>query len=117
MKTHGIVIDKSVKDNELFKSLKILGKITSSSNQWILHKIDFSQQTKELEKKLQTSLKEKFYFHYYNDKKIVVVFPKKVFEANHNTNSWKEFIEYGLSIGIPKEQLNLKPSNFEEETY
>ena len=46
-----------------------------------------------------------------------MVFKNKIFKATKNKESWKEFINYGISIGIPKEQLELAPINFEEEKY
>ena len=117
MKTHGIVINTSFSNKNIFKDLKIIGQRQSSSNPWTLYKIDFSHNTKELTEQLQNNLLENFYFHYYTDKKVVVVFSDKIFVATHNKRSWKEFIAFGVSKGIPIEQLNLMPSNFEEENY
>jgi hypothetical protein len=117
MKTHGILIDKSISDKELFNKLKILGKKYSLSNPWELYKIDFSNNLDYLAKRLQKSLLEKFYFHYYDNNRIVVVFPKKIFKITHNKEVWKDMLAYGLSLGIPEKQLSLFPSNFDDEPY
>jgi len=117
MRVHAIIIDKSIPDPNLWNKLKIIGKRTSKANFWTLYKIDFSKVNENLIKELQEGLIGNFYFHYYNDEEIVVVFKEKIFVLTKDQSTWKEMQEYGLSIGIPKDQLTIQPISFEEETF
>lgn len=45
--------------------------------------------------------------HFWRGRDIVAIFQGKKFEFNYdNKDSWSPVIEYGLSVGIPREQLD-----------
>jgi hypothetical protein len=45
--------------------------------------------------------------HFWKGREIIAVFQGKKFEFNYDDkSSWIPAVEHGLSIGIPKEQLN-----------
>jgi len=45
--------------------------------------------------------------HFWKDKDVIAVFEGKKFAFNYDDkSSWTPAVEYGLSIGIPKEQLD-----------
>ena len=47
--------------------------------------------------------------HFWRDNRMIVLFKKKRFTLDiENKNTWKEAIDYGLSIGIPREQLDFE---------
>ncbi|MFA5763674.1 MAG: hypothetical protein WC915_02590 [archaeon] len=117
MKVHAIIIDKSIPDPNLWNKLKVIGKRESPANFWTLFKIDFSKVDENLIKNLQENLIGNFYFHYYNANEIKVIFKEKIFTLTKDKITWKEMQEYGLSIGVPKDQLTIQPISFEDETF
>lgn len=45
--------------------------------------------------------------HFWNADDVIAVFSNKLFRFKHSDKStWNEAIEYGKSLGIPKEQLD-----------
>ena len=58
-----------------------------------------------------------YYAHFYSRNKLIVVFPHKVFNVTPDKETWKLAIKYGLSRGIPLEQLDFFHCKFEDETY
>jgi len=45
--------------------------------------------------------------HFWNDRDVIAIFHGKKFEFNYDDKSlWAPAVEHGLSIGIPKEQLD-----------
>jgi hypothetical protein len=113
---HGILVDVSQKNKKIFKKLNILGK--KKIGKWGLYKIEIS--SKEMKKKveeLQANMIDGFYFHFYKDKELIVVFKKKIFIVETKKSSWKEIIKYGKSLGIPKKQLDFYPCKIKDEKY
>lgn len=108
-KTHtGTIIEESLKDNRILNDIKITGFRISNDekpqDRWHLYTVQVS--TNEI-KKLSQQIKPKWYMHFWKDRDIIVVFKGKVFEFNYdNKESWKEAVQHGLSLGIPKEQLD-----------
>ena len=114
---HGIVLDKSIRDESMIKRFKILGSRHSSTNPWIMYLVEVDAGNLDHETRvLQKNMKPRFYAHFYRDSELRVVFPDKIFIANVNDKgSWHAFQDYGLKLGIPKEQLECKPVKIEEE--
>ncbi len=59
--------------------------------------------------KLQKYLKREggWYMHFWKGKNVKVVFRDKIFEINSDDKeTWKDAVAYGLSVGVPKEQLD-----------
>lgn len=106
----GTIIKESLENENILNYFKIINiTITDDEkpeDRWHLYTVE---STKELLQKLSSVIKpEKFYCHFWDkNKKIIVVFRDKIFNFNYdNKNSWQPAIEYGESIGIPKEQLD-----------
>ena len=104
----GIIIGESLEDNIILNNYDIVSfKITDDvifSERWHLHTVQVSKQ--EIEK-LSKLIKSGWYAHFWRDRGIVVVFKDKIFEFNYDDKiSWQPAVEYGLSVGIPKEQLD-----------
>lgn len=116
-KYHGIIIDISQKDNPVLDNLKILSK--KKTENWILYKIEVK--AKELNKtikELQENMVEgKFYFHFYRNNELIIIFKNKIFEVNVNKSSWTKAINYGKNLGIPREQLDFYPYKIEDEEF
>jgi len=117
---HGIVIDKSLKDKKIIKKLNVIGSKKSTSNKLLQLKISFPEEKlNEMIKFIQENLvtKEKYYAHFYKGNEVIVIFKDKVFYVSTDKSTWKPIIHYGLSLKIPREQLDMKPCRIEDETY
>lgn len=45
--------------------------------------------------------------HFWQDRDVIVVFRDKMFEVNFDDKeTWKDAVAYGLSVGVPEEQLD-----------
>jgi hypothetical protein len=125
MNYHGIVINLSLKDKSLFKSLKIIGQKKVFLNWLILYKVNVRPENIDSTiQNLQSNLVEKFWFyhphfycHFYQDDELIVVFKEKVFRVKTDPTTWQEVLEYGKSIGIPEKQLDFCPCRLVDETY
>jgi hypothetical protein len=62
-------------------------------------------------------VKGEYYAHLYRDDELVVIFKDRVFRITSEKSTWKPVIDYGLSLKIPIEQLDMKPCRFQDETY
>ncbi len=116
---HGIIIDKSLRNGKLMKKLNVIGSRISSTGLTLL-KISFpEEELEEMIKLIQKNIaiKEKYYVHFYREDELVVIFKDRVFRITPEESAWKPVIDYGLSLGIPIEQLDMKPCRFEDETY
>jgi len=113
---HGILVDMSQKDKSIFNNLKILGQRKAGG--WVLYKIgvDPKKINKTLEQ-LQENMVDGFYFHFYKDEELIVVFKEKIFKVSIDKSTWKEIIGYGKSLKIPEKQLDFYPCRIEDEKY
>ena len=115
---HGILVDVSQKDKSIFNNLKILGQKKTEDGEWILYKVGVKpEKIDETIKQLQENMVEGFYFHFYKDEELIVVFKERIFKVKIDKSTWKEMIEYGKSLKIPEEQLDFYPCKVEDETY
>lgn len=115
---HAILIDKEFTDNNIPNQYKIFDQKTDGN--WILYGVEI--QNDNLEKTirfLQTNLIDDspWYFHLYNDTELIVVFKKKVFKVKPHKSTWNRLINYGLELGIPKQQLDFWPNRFQDEIH
>jgi hypothetical protein len=116
---HGILVDVSQKDKSIFKNLKILGQKKSSNDEWVLLKVGVpDEKLDETINLLQKNMSPgEFYFHFYRDSCLIVVFRKKIFRIKPDKSTWTGAVEYGKSLGIPERQLDFYPCRVEDETY
>ena len=104
----GIIIEESLEDNRILNKLNIIKfEITKEENpqdRWHLYTVKVFDKEISL---LSNIIKNKWYMHFWKNKKVIVIFKNKKFELEYNNKeSWKPAIEYGLSLGIPLEQLD-----------
>lgn len=115
---HGIILDLEFENPEFIKHFKVFAKRKSVDASWMLYGIEIGdKKLTNTINNIQNNLKsdEPYYAHLYNNKKIIVIFKNKVFYVSSNKITWKEFIEYGIKLGIPSHQLQVKPTSFDEE--
>ncbi|MFH1710796.1 MAG: hypothetical protein ABH840_00625 [Nanoarchaeota archaeon] len=100
----GIIIEESLENNLIINELKIIKVQISEKLKW--HMYDVLVDESDIQK-LSELIKPKWYMHLWKDKKVIVIFKNKEFELDYdNKDSWDSAIKYGLSLGIPLEQLD-----------
>jgi hypothetical protein len=105
----GTIVEESLEDNRILNNLNIIGfKISGDENpedRWHLYTVTiFEEEIKYISRYIKSGT---WYMHFWKEKEVVAVFKDKVFVFDYdNKETWKEAIEYGLSIGIPLEQLD-----------
>jgi hypothetical protein len=122
---HGIVINVSQKNKSILKKLDVIGKKAFNFNTVILLKIRVPKENlEETIQQLQTNMRDRFlwwfhdfYFHFYNDQELIVVFKNRIFRVTPDPKTWDEMVAYGLSLGLPEKQLDFFPCRFSDETY
>lgn len=105
----GTIVEESLLDNRIINEFDVLdARISNAENpvdRWHLYKVEATPEQIDI---LSKCLKPNgWYTHFWQDDKIIVVFPGKKFEINHaDKDTWHDAITYGQRIGIPMEQLD-----------
>jgi len=115
---HGILIDQEFTDKSFPTSFKVFAEKQDGS--WRIYGVEIEDL--ELDKsinKIQEEMKsdEPWYAHFYNDRKLIVIFKTKVFKVEPRISSWKPIIEYGKKLNIPEAQLDFWPNRFQDEKH
>lgn len=106
-KWKGCIVEESLEDNRILNKIEIVKvRITSDDaeqERWHIYDALLSESDIGL---IHHNLKQAWFMHIWKDNKMIVLFKDRKFEIKaDNKNTWKEAIEYGLSLGILKEQL------------
>jgi len=104
----GIIVEESLLDNRILNDLEIIkveiSKEENPEDRWHLYTVKVSEEDIN---KLDKNIKPKWYMHFWKEKSVIVIFKDKRFNFSYdNKFEWAPIIDYGLSIGIPKEQLD-----------
>lgn len=107
----GIIIAESLENADVLEDIKVISKEAepdqdNPNETWHLYTVQVSQD--EI-KKLQQYLKREggWYMHFWRGREVTVVFRDKIFKINYdNKSTWKDAVDYGLSMGVPAEQLD-----------
>ena len=107
-KYKGVIVEESLEDNRILNDFKIIdfriSKEENPADRWHLYTVQVS---KEDIVRLSKNIKQKWYMHFWKGRNVIAIFKDKKFEFNFDDKStWKPVVEYGLSLGIPKEQLD-----------
>ena len=115
----GVVIEESLKNKEILKNLKIIStkveKVTEAHKtpwlkQWTLHTVEIPEELIEkTAEELKNSLEKEhnWFMHFWKGDLLIVIFKDKIFKLPKNDKkTWRPAINYGISLGIPKYQLN-----------
>lgn len=101
----GTVIENSLADTSFLDNVQIIK--TWKSGSWTLHDVNVEENVAlEMGKYLADG---PWYVHFWKQgtDDILVVFKHQNFRINHSdTSTWSDAINYGISVGIPEEQLN-----------
>lgn len=125
MNYRGVIIEESLEDKSVLDGIKILSKKIvnpGDRNEWHMLKVEVpAGKIHDFTKKLMQALKkhEPWYIHFYHEdpkkSQMIVVFAGKKFLTNKDDP--KDAIKYGLGIGIPREQLVIKPNDVSKEEW
>lgn len=125
MNYKGVIIEESLKNNNILKRIKIaktkVEKITPEHKtpwlkQWTLHTVEVPEYksdsiAKEISNSLDYSHKSAWYADYKNDKFHYIIFKDKVFKINRSKpDEYKKATDYGISLGIPDYQVDFSPN-------
>ena len=106
----GAIVGESLEDKSILKDFKVLDiSVTEDLNpedRWHIYKVEVNQD--QLEKLSKIIKPQKWYAHFWDENKnIIAVFRDKIFTFNYDDKeSWGQIVQYGISVGIPKEQLD-----------
>jgi len=106
----GTIVEESLKDNLIINDLKILSvRISRDDNpadRWHMYQVEMTDE--QIEKMAEVIKENGWYMHFWDsEKNIIAVFSHRIFRFNFDDKtSWTQAVEYGLSIGISKEQLD-----------
>jgi len=115
---HGILLDRAFSDTHAVSDNFLVFARKISQLLGAIYGVEIEEVPITLAiQKLQDLMKadQPLYVHLYNETEVIVVFKYQYFVMSRDPRSWAPAIEYGLSLGIPKEQLNFKPNSFEDE--
>ena len=100
----GIIIEESLKDNKIINRLNITKVEISQELRWHMYTVRISK--KEIDG-LKRAVRPKWYMHFWKGKNIVAIFKDKKFEFNFDDKRGRRaVVKYGMSLGIPEEQLD-----------
>jgi len=100
----GIIIKQSLSDPKILEGFKILEHERDDEVDWDLYTVEA---TEAQVKQLANEIKDKWYTHFWQGREVIAVFRGKIFKFNFDDKeNWKPAVDYGMSIGIPKEQLD-----------
>ena len=94
---------ESLDDKSLVNTMQILD--TEVAGGWTIHTVLISKSGIE---NLVPYIKQgPWYAHFWHGNEVIAIFRDKIFKFLHNqSGSWREAIGYGISIGIPRKQLD-----------
>ncbi len=115
----GVVIEESLENKEILNSLKIIStkveKVTEAHKtpwlkQWTLHTVEIpSGSMDRISDELKNSLEKEhnWFMHFWKEYLLIVIFKDKIFKLpKDDKKTWQPAIAHGISLGIPKYQLN-----------
>ena len=107
-KWKGCIVEESLDDNRVLNNLEVAKvRITSeqdSAKRWHIYNAFLSEREIKI---IHSHLKQSWYVHFWKEDKIIVLFKGRKFVLDvKNKETWKDAINYGLSINIPREQLD-----------
>jgi len=115
-KWKGVIIEESLNNPSLLNNINIVNtektKLENDiqSKVYNLHKVEVDNDNLPTTlESISSNINNPFYAHLVNGDTIHVAFPNKIFTAKRNNRkSFNTIKNYGKSLGIPKEQLNIE---------
>ena len=122
---HGIIINISQKNKSVFETINILGKRKYLFGLLTLYKVKVSpDKIANVIKAFQSNMsdriifkKQEFYFHFYRDNELIIVFKDEIFNVSPDKSTWEQAIAHGRQLKITDKQLDFVPNRFEDENF
>jgi len=118
----GVIIEESLKEKEILKKIMIIKtkieKVAKKHNtpwikQWNLHTVEILEnQADKVAKDLSKSLDPEHFWYadFKNEKFHYIIFYNKIFRVDRSKKEqYDKVTKYGVSLGIPKYQLDFSP--------
>ena len=120
----GVIIEESLESKEVLKKIKIIStKVEPITNehktpwlsQWTLHTVKIpDNEAKEIAEEISKSLDRNhggsWYADFKNDTHHYIIFRDKIFYIDQKSKEqYDEAKSYGISLGIPKYQVDFHP--------
>ena len=114
MKTEylGIVIDRSLKNDNGFNGLAVMGHRQVGSWRLMLISVadeEFAAMVDMLQNSMINIHDKCWYAHFFRGTELVVVYQDRVFPVTVDRSTWTDAVHYGFDHGIPMEQLDFHP--------
>jgi hypothetical protein len=109
-KYKGTIVEEGLEDRSVLGDFDITETtVTDDENpndRWHMHKVLADME--QIEKLSKVILPTKFYSHFWDEEgNMIVVFRDKIFSFHKDDlEGMREPVEYGLTVGIPEEQLD-----------
>ena len=122
MSYRGTIIEESLQDKAILKEISILrtrvAKVTERDKtpwleKWTLHTVEIPEEKAgEVAEELGQALESEhsWYADFKNATHHYIIFRNKIFYIDrHNEEEYQQAREYGISLGIPKYQVDFSP--------
>ena len=124
MDYRGTIIEESLGDKSILNKVKIIGtrveKVTERHKtpwlkQWTICTIEIPEaRAGALAEVISQSIAREYghawYVDFKNDRTHYIIFLEKVFKVDRKSeDAYRKAVEYGISLGIPKYQLDFSP--------
>jgi len=118
-----IVIKNSLQNKEILKKYKILSKTLFESGtpqESVMYKLEIPiTDTNSITNFLMYNLKCPYYAHLYHEDptndSLIVIFTDKIFHSSKI--NFTDAVDYGVSHGVTKEQMDIKPRDIRDEEW
>lgn len=119
----GVIIEESLAEKDVLKKVKIIStkieKVTEKHqtpwlSQWTLHTVEIPENqaqkiAEEISKSLDPEHGGSWYADFKNNTHHYIIFRNKIFLIDvHNQKQYDQARKYGLSLGIPKYQVDFR---------
>lgn len=122
MRLHGILLKESLADDGPLDLVKVVSvtmsrvedSVPPQPKWWTEVRFEAeAEHADEIAKSFSAALKPAaWYLHYWTDSHVFIVFPGKIFKyAKGSKSHTEEAVAYGLSIGVPRHQLEERTSS------
>jgi hypothetical protein len=102
----GIIVKESLIHAEILDRYEVINiETTSGENPWHVYVVMVPEEDFGL---IAGNIKSNaWYAHFWKGHDVVVIYKDKIFRASYDDKpSWQSILDYGLSLGIPAEQLD-----------
>ena len=109
-KYKGCVVEESLDDNRVLNGIELANvKISDDAKpeeRWHIYRVYATEDQIDY---LSAHIKDGWYMHFWDGKTMIVTFKGKSFKFDFgDKEAWKPVVDYGLSLGIPREQLDFE---------